>query len=41
MGCVVYYVLTAGGHPFGTSLRRQANIEIGDYVLDGLKGSSK
>ncbi len=41
MGCVIYYVLTAGQHPFGSSLRRQANIESGDYSLSGIDGSSK
>ena len=41
MGCVIYYVLTAGCHPFGTSLRRQANIESGDYSLNDLNGTSK
>lgn len=37
-GCVMYYVLTPGQHPFGSSLRRQANIETGDYSLNGLNG---
>lgn len=31
-----YYVLTKGKHPFGDSLRRQANILSGDHSLDGL-----
>ncbi|XP_078689374.1 serine/threonine-protein kinase/endoribonuclease IRE1-like [Branchiostoma floridae x Branchiostoma belcheri] len=35
-GCVVYYVLTMGKHPFGDSLRRQANILTGEYSLDDL-----
>ncbi len=38
MGCVVYYVLTAGSHPFGPPLRRQANIESDDYSLQELSG---
>ena len=38
MGCVLYYVLTGGKHPFGEPLRRQANIEAGDYVLSALTG---
>ena len=38
MGCVVYYVLTAGSHPFGPPLRRQANIETDDYSLQDLSG---
>nr|KAI8766493.1 serine/threonine-protein kinase/endoribonuclease ire-1-like [Biomphalaria glabrata] len=37
-GCVFYYVLTQGGHPFGNSLRRQANILNGDYNLQHLQG---
>ncbi|XP_064384152.1 serine/threonine-protein kinase/endoribonuclease IRE1-like isoform X2 [Halichondria panicea] len=41
MGCVIYYVLSAGQHPFGSSLRRQANIESGDYSLNDLNGSNK
>ena len=39
MGCVIYYVLTGGHHPFGPSLRRQANIETGDAVLTALSGN--
>ncbi|KAL3877911.1 hypothetical protein ACJMK2_035553 [Sinanodonta woodiana] len=35
-GCVMYYVLTRGKHPFGEALRRQANIMNGEYNLDGL-----
>lgn len=37
-GCVFYYVLTSGKHPFGESLRRQANILSGDYNLSHLPG---
>lgn len=36
VGCVFYYVLTKGKHPFGDSLRRQANILSGDHSLDSL-----
>ncbi|XP_065558599.1 serine/threonine-protein kinase/endoribonuclease IRE1-like isoform X1 [Artemia franciscana] len=36
LGCVFYYVLTEGSHPFGDALRRQANILNGNYSLSGL-----
>ncbi|XP_053607300.1 serine/threonine-protein kinase/endoribonuclease IRE1 isoform X2 [Plodia interpunctella] len=36
LGCVFYYVLSKGHHPFGDVLRRQANILTGDYNLDRL-----
>ncbi|XP_019397368.1 PREDICTED: serine/threonine-protein kinase/endoribonuclease IRE2 isoform X1 [Crocodylus porosus] len=32
-GCVFYYVVSGGRHPFGDSLRRQANILSGMYLL--------
>ncbi|XP_074866994.1 serine/threonine-protein kinase/endoribonuclease IRE2 isoform X5 [Carettochelys insculpta] len=32
-GCVFYYVVSGGEHPFGDSLRRQANILSGTYQL--------
>ncbi|NXE54448.1 ERN1 endoribonuclease, partial [Casuarius casuarius] len=32
-GCVFYYVVSGGKHPFGDSLRRQANILSGAYQL--------
>uniref|UniRef100_A0A8D0GYV6 non-specific serine/threonine protein kinase n=1 Tax=Sphenodon punctatus TaxID=8508 RepID=A0A8D0GYV6_SPHPU len=32
-GCVFYYVLSGGKHPFGDSLRRQANILAGAWQL--------
>ncbi|XP_064376059.1 serine/threonine-protein kinase/endoribonuclease IRE2 isoform X3 [Dromaius novaehollandiae] len=32
-GCVFYYVVSGGKHPFGDSLRRQANILSGTYQL--------
>lgn len=31
LGCVFYYVISGGKHPFGDSLRRQANILSGEY----------
>ncbi|XP_063790828.1 serine/threonine-protein kinase/endoribonuclease IRE2 [Pseudophryne corroboree] len=36
-GCVFYYVLTRGQHPFGDSLRRQGNILTGSYNLPQLQ----
>ncbi|XP_039510824.1 serine/threonine-protein kinase/endoribonuclease IRE1-like [Pimephales promelas] len=36
-GCVFYYVLSEGQHPFGKSLQRQANILLGAYSLDLLQ----
>lgn len=33
-GCVFYYVISEGSHPFGKSLQRQANILLGAYSLD-------
>ncbi len=38
MGCVIYYVLTCGCHPFGPSIRRQANIEMDECDLSDLSG---
>ncbi|XP_030646250.1 serine/threonine-protein kinase/endoribonuclease IRE1 [Chanos chanos] len=35
-GCVFYYVVSQGSHPFGKSLQRQANILLGAYTLDHL-----
>ena len=35
-GCVLYYVITKGKHPFGDSLKRQANILAGEYNVDSL-----
>ncbi|XP_022905104.2 serine/threonine-protein kinase/endoribonuclease IRE1 [Onthophagus taurus] len=37
LGCLYYYVLSEGGHPFGDALRRQANILSEEYNLDDLK----
>ncbi|NXJ94681.1 ERN1 endoribonuclease, partial [Corythaixoides concolor] len=36
-GCVFYYVVAGGQHPFGDSLRRQANILSGSYQLSCLQ----
>ncbi|XP_061701371.1 serine/threonine-protein kinase/endoribonuclease IRE1-like [Syngnathoides biaculeatus] len=36
-GCVFYYVVSQGCHPFGKSLQRQANILLGTYNLDRLQ----
>ncbi|XP_046660602.1 serine/threonine-protein kinase/endoribonuclease IRE1 [Homalodisca vitripennis] len=36
LGCVFYYVLSHGRHPFGDTLHRQANILSNDYKLAGL-----
>ncbi|XP_050310961.1 serine/threonine-protein kinase/endoribonuclease IRE1-like isoform X1 [Anthonomus grandis grandis] len=38
LGCLFYYVLSRGGHPFGDVLRRQANILMGEYNLADLEG---
>ncbi|VDM40284.1 unnamed protein product [Toxocara canis] len=40
LGCIYYYVLTKGKHPFGDNLRRQANIMQGEYSLKILNASS-
>lgn len=32
-GCVFYYVVSRGQHPFGDALRRQVNILSGEYSL--------
>uniref|UniRef100_A0AAY4BWM4 Serine/threonine-protein kinase/endoribonuclease IRE1 n=1 Tax=Denticeps clupeoides TaxID=299321 RepID=A0AAY4BWM4_9TELE len=36
-GCVFYYVVSQGSHPFGKSLQRQANILQGTYSLEHLQ----
>lgn len=41
LGCVFYYVLSKGKHPFGDQLRRQANILCGESDLSGLQGISE
>ena len=40
-GCVFYYVLSGGKHPFGDSLRRQSNIMNDEYKLDKLGSNGK
>ncbi|KAL6736257.1 hypothetical protein Aduo_006629 [Ancylostoma duodenale] len=37
LGCIFYYVLSNGDHPFGDSLHRQTNIINGEYMLRGIK----
>ncbi|KAJ8935645.1 hypothetical protein NQ318_010553 [Aromia moschata] len=37
LGCLYYYVLSKGHHPFGDSLRRQANILKGECNLSKLR----
>ncbi|XP_069685321.1 serine/threonine-protein kinase/endoribonuclease IRE1-like [Periplaneta americana] len=41
LGCVFYYVLSNGKHPFGDALRRQGNIISGDFRLSELEGEEK
>ena len=38
LGCVLYYVLSEGSHPFGSPFHRQANIEAGHATLNDLRG---
>lgn len=40
-GCVFYYVYTHGKHPFGDSLKRQANILSGEFSLQHLDPEGK
>ncbi|KAJ8330376.1 bifunctional endoribonuclease/protein kinase ire1 [Batrachochytrium dendrobatidis] len=35
-GCIYYYVLTGGKHPFGEKFLREVNVLRGNYRLDGL-----
>ncbi len=40
LGCVFYYVLSNGGHPFGDTVKRQLNILSYEYdlrIFDGEK----
>lgn len=37
LGCVYYFVLTGGDHPFGDTLRRQSNIHGGDYDVEKVR----
>lgn len=43
-GCVFYFVISRGQHPFGDTLRRQVNILAGEYSLlhfkQGLHGKN-
>jgi len=39
LGCIFYYVLCNGAHPFGGRYEREANILRGQYNLDALKHS--
>lgn len=39
LGCLYYYVLSKGEHPFGEPLRRQSNILSGVWNISELKGS--
>lgn len=39
MGCIFFYVLSKGVHPFGANLHRQANILNGAYDVTSLKNS--
>ncbi|KAJ8682778.1 hypothetical protein QAD02_018570 [Eretmocerus hayati] len=41
LGCVFYYVLSNGKHPFGDPLRRQANILSGEIDLSYLQNISE
>lgn len=41
MGCVYYYVLSHGKHPFGDALHRQANIMSGEYKLNCLQNDNQ
>ena len=41
LGCVFYYVLSGGKHPFGDSLHRQANIMNGEFKLDKLSADGE
>ncbi len=38
LGCVFYYVLSAGDHPFGQWFEREANIVLGRSNLNALNG---
>uniref|UniRef100_A0A182YGP4 non-specific serine/threonine protein kinase n=1 Tax=Anopheles stephensi TaxID=30069 RepID=A0A182YGP4_ANOST len=40
LGCVFYYVLSDGFHPFGDNLKRQANILSNEYDLGMLRRES-
>ncbi|KAI0267430.1 ribonuclease 2-5A-domain-containing protein [Gloeopeniophorella convolvens] len=38
LGCLFYYCLTNGGHPFGERFEREVNIVRGQMALGGLEG---
>ncbi|EGG12910.1 uncharacterized protein MELLADRAFT_46493 [Melampsora larici-populina 98AG31] len=38
LGCIFYYVLTRGEHPFGSRYEREVNILKGDMTLEQLDG---
>lgn len=40
LGCVFYYVISEGLHPFGDQMHRQMNIRTGSYNLAYLKENS-
>jgi len=39
LGCVYYYVLSLGNHPFGDPFRRQINILSNEFKLDQLNST--
>lgn len=39
LGCVYYFVLSGGKHPFGEPLRRQSNILSDIFQLSDLQGT--
>ena len=41
MGCIIYFVLSLGKHPFGLPKRRAANIEDEKFNLSDLEGEDK
>ena len=36
-GCIFYYILSGGLHPFGDRFKQQGNIINGDFDLDMIK----
>eukprot|EP00817_Percolomonadidae_sp_ATCC50343_P002487 CAMPEP_0117421574 /NCGR_PEP_ID=MMETSP0758-20121206/2624_1 /TAXON_ID=63605 /ORGANISM="Percolomonas cosmopolitus, Strain AE-1 (ATCC 50343)" /LENGTH=785 /DNA_ID=CAMNT_0005203751 /DNA_START=269 /DNA_END=2626 /DNA_ORIENTATION=+ len=41
LGCIMYYILTNGKHPFGDVYQREHNILQGQYCLNALKKQDK
>jgi serine/threonine-protein kinase/endoribonuclease IRE1 len=41
LGCLFYYTLTSGDHPFGDKFEREVNILKGAVSLDGLEGMAR